>query len=479
MSRPRTPARRVLVSLTALAVNGTALTLGAGPASAAPGDPDITGTVVNAASAGIAGVHVWAITTPSDGSAPVYVDHDVTDAAGAYSLTDLDPASLADGSDNAAVLAETEFKLFFRWGPAAPADYHATGYLARGLGGSKSPRAAGSVVVPSGGTAVAPTQALPAAGGVIVQVLGATGAPVTSYGSATLFEPDSADPFTAHVEGGSTSSDDQFYPDGGDPGTDPDAPVDGLVYIRGVEPGKYVVQASGADYNPATDVYVPYVSRFLGGNGTYSDAKPLPVAAGSFTQVTVRLTDKMTALEEPRIIGNSSFGSKLKADPGTWLGGEGGGGLSVRAADTDYTYQWLRGSKPVATGPTYKLTKKDKKAKIRLVVTAYRGDFVGTAVTDPTSKVGEKSRVTAKRLATGKVAVTVEVAKKQLAQALGTPQGKVVLVTKDGVLASKKATLKGGKAVLSPKRKFAGEKLIVLYLGGGPLGSDTGAVKGG
>jgi hypothetical protein len=29
------------------------------------------------------------------------------------------------------------------------------------------------------------------------------------------------------------------------------------------------------------------------------------------------------------------------------------------------------------------------------------------------------------------------------------------------------------------KKKLAGEKLVVLYLGGGKLGSDTGAVKGG
>jgi hypothetical protein len=87
--------------------------------------------------------------------------------------------------------------------------------------------------------------------------------------------------------------------------------------------------------------------------------------------------------------------------------------------------------------------------------------------------------VVAKRLANGKVTATVSVAKKKLADKLGTPQGKVVLVTKDGTIASKKVKLKGGEAVLKPKKKFAGEKLIALYLGGGPLGSDTGAVKGG
>jgi hypothetical protein len=471
------PARRALASLTVLALGAAALALGAGPASAAPGDPDITGTVVNGANAGIAGVNVWAITTPSDGSAPEYVDHDTTDATGAYSLTDLDPASLDSWSDNPVVTGETEFRLYFGWQPSTPAELHSTGYGDRGLGGSLSPRSAGAVSVPAGGTAVAPTQALPAAGGVLLKVVGPTGAPVT-FGSGAAFVPDSPDPFTAFVDRAGTGTDDAFYPDGGDPDSEPDAPLDGLVYMTGVEPGRYAVEASGQDYHPATDSYTRYLSRFHGGNGTYGDAKPVTVAAGSFTEITVELTDQMTPLEEPRIIGNSSFGSKLKVDAGTWLGGGIGVGVPVREADTDYSYQWLRGSQVVGTGPTYKLTKKDKGKKIRAVVTAYRGDWVGTVTTDPTSKVGEKSKVVATRIAGGKVAVTVTVAKKKLAAQLGTPKGKVVLVTKDGELASKKVKLKNGKAVLAPKKEFAGEKLIALYLGGGKLGSDTAGVKG-
>jgi hypothetical protein len=463
-----------------MALSGTALALGAAPASAAPADPDITGTVVNAANTGLAGVGVWAYTTPTDGSTPQYVDSVSTDPTGKYTFTSLDPASLAADHTNPAITSETEFKLFFRWYPATPAEYHSTGYLSRGLGGTKSPRAAGSVVVPAGGTATAPTQALPTAGGVLLKIVGPTGAPVSNYGEGSLYLPDAADPFGALVTGGYTGGDDYFYPDGPDADTDPDAPDDGLVYIRGVEPESYVVQAYGSDHNDTTGAYTSYISRFFGGNGTYAEAKPVAVTAGSFAPVTVQLTDKLTALEEPRIIGNSSFGSKLKADPGTWLGGQGGGSMmATRQADADYTYQWLRGSKPVGTGPTYKLTKKDKSAKIRLVVTAYRGEFVGTASSDPTSKVGEKSRVVAKRLANGKIAVTVEVAKKKLADKLGTPQGKVVLVTEDGTLASKKVKLKDGEAVLSAKKAFAGEKLIALYLGGGKLGSDTAVVKGG
>lgn len=473
-----TGARRALASLTVLAVAGTTVALGAGPASAAPGDPDITGKVVNGSNAGIAGVRVSAMTTPTDGSAPVYVDSATTDATGAYSLTDLDPASLDVYSDSPAVISETEFRLFFEWQPDTPAQLHSTGYGARGLGGSKSPRGAKSVAVPPGGTAVAPTQALPRAGGILLKLVGPSGAPV-DYGSAGIYVPGSSDPFTAYVDRASTSTDDQYYPDGGDPDSDPDAPLDGMVWVTGLEPGRYAVEGSGEDVDEATETYTRYLSRFFGQDGTYAGAKPVAVSPGSFARLTIRLTDQMTPLQEPRIIGSSSFGSKLKVDPGTWLGGGVGGGLMAREPNTDYSYRWLRGAKVVGTGPTYKLSKKDKGKKIRAVVTAYRGDWVGTATTDATSKVGEKSKVTARRAANGKVAVTVTVAKKKLAAQLGTPTGKVVLLTKDGTVASKKVTLRNGRAVLSPKKKLAGQKLFVLYLGGGKLGSDTGVVKGG
>ena len=92
--------------------------------------------------------------------------------------------------------------------------------------------------------------------------------------------------------------------------------------------------------------------------------------------------------------------------------------------------------------------------------------------------MGEKSKVSVKKLPDGKFAVTVKVAKKKLAKKLGTPKGKVVLMTEDGEIASKKAKLKGGEATLSPKSKYAGEKLVVVYLGGGKLGSDTAEIGG-
>jgi hypothetical protein len=479
MKSPTITGRHALVSLAALALTGSALAVGAGPASAAPADPDLTGAVVNAANAGLAGISVVAYTTPATG-APQYVTSATTDATGHYTFTGLDPASLAANPDPA-IASETEFKLYFYWYPPTAADFHTTGYLNRGLGGTKTIRAAGSVVVPAGATATAPTQALPTAGGVLLKVLGATGAPVTEFGAGTLYEPDAYDPLNAVARYGSTSSDDDFYPDGPDVDTEPDAPDDGLVYIWGVEPGlSYAVQATGADDVAGSTSDRSYISRFFGGDGTYTKATPVKVSVGAFTPVTVQLTDALTPLEEPRIIGNSSFGSKLTVEPGTWLGPPTGGSMIAKQQpDVDYTYQWLRGSTVVGTGPTYKVTKKDKKAKIRVAVTAYRAEFVGTAVSDPTSKVGEKSKVSVRKAGAGKYAVTVKVAKKKLAQKLGVPTGKVVLITEDGSLASKKVRLQGGQATLVLKAKYAGEKLWALYLGNSRLGSDTAAVKGG
>jgi len=116
--------RRALASLAALALSGGAIAVGAGPASAAPPDPDVTGAVVNAANVGLAGVDVIAYTTPANGAEPKYVGASLSDATGHYSLNFLDPASLALASSDPAVTSETEFKLFFSWSPSTPAEYH-------------------------------------------------------------------------------------------------------------------------------------------------------------------------------------------------------------------------------------------------------------------------------------------------------------------------------------------------------------------
>jgi hypothetical protein len=451
-------------SLTAAAVAAASVALVAAPAAnAAPADPDLTGTVTNAAGAPLAGVSVAAYTTPTDGSQPRTVDYATTDAAGHYAFDELDAASLAANYSNPVVNTETEFKLSFYWSPQVPADYHTPGYLDRWLGGTKNAGSSTSVVIPAGATAptAAPTQVLPNAAGVLVTVTNPAGAPVNDYAFAQLFTAGAYDPIDSRAGGADSTNDDTFYPTGTTP------PKDGLVYVNGVEPGSYLVNAGGDDYNTTTGIVTDYLSRFFGGNGSYTDAKAIEAKAGAYTPVSVQLSSTLSAVKKPRIIGNSSIGSKLKADPGVWLEQQG----------TDFTYQWLRGSTVVGTDDTYKVTKKDAKKKIKLIVTAYNDDFVGSA-SDKTGRVGQKSKIVAKKAANGTVAVTVTVQKKALAKKLGTPTGKVVLLTEDGETASKKVTLKGGKAVIKPRAKFAGEHLVAEYLGNKRLGSDTDALGG-
>lgn len=472
--RPTRTTRHRVVTWTAasaLAVGG--LMTGAGAASAAPEDPDVTGVAVGNGGAGLADVYVTAFTTPADGTQPKFVSRVAAGADGRYTFDDLDAESLALNETDPAIVSETDFKLYFEYLPSGQADaavYHTTGYLNTGLGGSKTYRNAGSVKVTTGATTTAPTQALYPAGGVLLRVLAPSGAPVNSYGAGTLYEPDAYDPVDAARYGASTGSDDAFYPDTNGDGYG-DGPDDGLVYISGVEPGKdYAVLGYGSDYNPTTDVSTNYVSRFAGGNGSYTTAASVAVAANAFTPVTIQLTNALTAVQSPKILGNASFGSTLRADPGTWSQQQG----------TEFTYQWLRGSTPVATGAKYKVTKADKNKRIRLVVTATSvdSDFVGSVATARTAKVGEKSKVLVKKLRDGKLAVTVKVAKKKLAKKLGTPTGKVVVLNEDGEKASKKVRLKNGRATLNPTRKATG-KLTVAYLGGKRIGPDTAKVKGG
>lgn len=449
------------VALTAAAVVAAgSVALSAAPASAAPADPDLTGTVVNAAGAPLAGIAVTAFTTPADGSVPQEVDFAVTNASGVYTFTGLDPASLvASNPTDAAINTETDFKLFFQWSPTN-AELHSTGYLDRGLGGTKTVRAASSVIVPANAAATAPTQALPNASGVALTVTNPAGTPVNSYAYGALYAAGAYDPIDSFVTSGRDSDDDDFY-------LPNPAPEDGQVWIGGLEPGDYLVNASGSDFNTTTNVGTDYVSRFFGGDGSYADAKTVEAKAGVFTPVTVQLSATLEAIQKPQIIGNSSIGSKLKADPGTWL----------RQQGTEFTYQWLRNKDVVATGDTYKVTKKDTKKKLQLVVTAYNGSYVGTATSDKTSKVGQKSKVTVKKAGVGTYAVSVKVQKKALAKKIKV-SGKVALVTEDGSLASKQVKLKGGSATLKLKAKYAGEKVYVKYFGNNRLGSDTATIGG-
>ncbi len=80
----------------------------------------------------------------------------------------------------------------------------------------------------------------------------------------------------------------------------------------------------------------------------------------------------------PTIKGTAKVGKKLAVrSKGTWV-----------APGHRFSYQWLRnGSKiPKATRTTYKLTKKDRKKKISLRVTAQRSGYPTVSATSSTTK---------------------------------------------------------------------------------------------
>lgn len=469
------PAMKRVITWTAastLAVGG--LMAGAGSATA-DDIVDITGVVTNAAGAPLADADVIAYV--QNGREILQVDSVSTDATGRYNFDNLDAATRAlifddpTDADQAAIRAATSFKLYFSKNVPNAELRTNPGYLEVGFGGTRT--ITNSTAVPVNNTSASTAnQALPNAAGVVVRVVGADGAPVNDEGFAQVYGAGSDNPIDAAGTFGFLGYDDPSYDNPATPDDESaNAPDDGLIYIAGVDPGTYVINAGGSVLNSVTGDFRSYLSRFIGGNGTYDKAAEITLTAGAFASTGVQLTDSLTAIESPRIKGNSSVGSKLKADPGTWL----------RQQGTEFTYTWTKKGTPIATGATYRIRKADKKDKIGLIVNAVTlGDeFFGSVAAKSTSKVGEKSKVKVAKISGGdELRATVTVAKKAKRGKLGTPTGKVVAFDETGKKASNTAKLRGGSAVLRLRDSAEG-KITVQYLGSGKLGSDTINVKSG
>jgi hypothetical protein len=93
---------------------------------------------------------------------------------------------------------------------------------------------------------------------------------------------------------------------------------------------------------------------------------------------TVVKAGKFSATKKPTVKGKAKVGKKLSATPGTW---------TPRA--TTYTYQWLRSGKVIkkATKSTYKLTKKDRKKKVSVRVTARAAGYDNASAASAAKKV--------------------------------------------------------------------------------------------
>lgn len=107
--------------------------------------------------------------------------------------------------------------------------------------------------------------------------------------------------------------------------------------------------------------------------GTLDGASPVTRASASTNPVTGVL-----AARTPSISGKAKVGKKLTAKPGTW------------SPKPSLSYQWLRNGKPIkgATKASYKLTRKDRGARISVRLVARRTHYVTVTVTSrQTAKV--------------------------------------------------------------------------------------------
>jgi len=221
----------------------------------------------------------------------------------------------------------------------------------------------------------------------------------------------------------------------------------------------------------ATTATINYVSTFYKTGQTFSEATPIKVgASGSITQpIDVTLSSTLQASQAPEIVGQASPGTTLSVDPGTW----------TVTAGTTYTYQWLVGETQVSTAPTYTVTSGDLGKTVRVVVTARKNDYVGTAST-ASVKVGLASvvkRAKAKKaVVKGKrvVQVTGKVKVKGVAErkALKLAKGRVV-VYEDDVKAGK-GRVQRGRLVVNLTGVVAGKHTYtVVYKGNGKVAART------
>ncbi|MFT4294159.1 MAG: hypothetical protein QM582_01970 [Micropruina sp.] len=97
---------------------------------------------------------------------------------------------------------------------------------------------------------------------------------------------------------------------------------------------------------------------------------PYVAAADANWTVSVATLKQFTATPTPKISGTAKVGKTLKAKPGTW-----------KPSGVKLSYQWYRGSSKIAgaTKSSYKLTGKDKGAKVKVMVTGSKSGYLSVA----------------------------------------------------------------------------------------------------
>jgi protocatechuate 3,4-dioxygenase beta subunit len=393
-----------------------------------PATVDMSGTVTDSAGAPVIGAQVTAWNTPLKAGEERQQAYAVTNRAGQYAFTDLDPASAGSSENEYKIAVEDDLA-------REEGQYHR---MARWYGGAQSFAAANPAPVPAAGVNVV----LPLTGGISGVVSAASTLSIDGVAVQMIEANDG--PVT-----------DNSYAYGS-------VEDDGTFNATDLKPGKYKVLFLDASFD----------DRFFGpewyDNTNFANAEVITVTSGkTVSGVDATLEEGMRALREPEIKGNPYLRGKIRATTGYW----------TLDGGTTYQYAWLVDDVVVGQGRTLKVTNKYKGERITLRVTATNDGVTGTAVAT-SQKIAKKPKV--KISVKGASATVVVKDKKVKAKKF---KGKVVvqkIVREDefGAPVYKKVgtgKLRNGKATVTLKKLVKGKNKLVfeIDLRGGKYGDAT------
>lgn len=383
-----------------------------------PATIDLSGTITDSSGAPAIGVSVSAWNTPLKAGEEQRYDTVLTNRAGQYAFTDLDPASTGS--------SENEFKIGVS--DELPREEGQYDRLTRWYGGAQSYDAAAKAPVPAAGVNVV----LPLAGGISGTV--STKSTVSTDGVAVQ---------VVDAKDGLVSAGSFAYAEVDD---------DGTYALTSLKPGTYKVLFVDGGGSSG-----PFFGPEWYDNTNYATAKTITVTSGkSATGIDADLEEGMRALRSPEIKGNPFLGGKIRAVPGVW----------TLDSDTTYDYAWLVDGQVVGQNRTLKVSKKYKGDRITLQVTASNGGVTGIATTT-TQKIAKKPKV---KISVNGSTATVKVSDKKVKakKFKGTVVvQKIVRTDEFGAPVYKKvgkAKIVNGQARLTVKKLVKGKNKLVFSI---------------
>ena len=403
------------------AVGGIDAALAAKPV-AAPNGVDLSGTVRDQLGGLGIGYVVNAYNTPADPRDKEVVASTMTNRSGHYQFSQLDR-----------IAGETEFKIEVTDVRDGDVPREEGDFARRTIwSGDKVGYETAAVVTAAPRTL---DFVQPVAGGVSGAVTSESG-PGKPEGAYVSFRDADAD--YANTAGGT-----DFKPDG-------------TYDIRTVWPGEYTVQFGALSHVPE------WWKDTTAGEATTITVRPGQMTTG----ISAALTKLVKAVERPEVEGDAWVGKTLRVDKGRW-NTEGG---------SAFTYEWLLGNLPVATGESLKVTKSMLGKKITARVTNDAGFALGQAITESTAKVGYKPKVKAK-VSKKSAAITLKVKPLKAKKVKATiTVFEIVGVKKNGDDKMKKlgkGKIKKGTGVVRFKKALGTgkHKLVFTVKGKGKVGS--------